>query len=170
MAFVPKPTTAVNYICRDNDGKNSTAEVTVAGTTTPAAAVAFATALRPLVAALLDSVIVGQNVTIGSYEDAIAIVGRCDVEDKGLFLFNSANGQPASIALPSISEAMLQANNEDIDITNPAVAAFIDAMTLGLGAPLVQPVNAGGADLVGVKAAYKQNRRSHLSAGRGRKG
>lgn len=170
MAFVAKPTTTIVYVCRDNDGKNSPAELTIPGATTPAAAQAFATALRPLVAALLDSVIVGQNVIFGSYEDAIAITARCDVEDKGLFLFNTANGQPASIALPSISETVLQPNNEDIDLTNAAVAAFIDAMTLGLGTPLVQPVNAGGADLVGIKAAYKQNRRSQLSAGRGRKG
>jgi hypothetical protein len=170
MAFTAKPTISVSYVCRDNDGKNSTAEVTIDGATLPANAVAFATALRPIIAALLDSVIVGQNVLIGAYEDAIAITGRCDVEDKGLFLFNSANGQPASIALPSISETVLQANNEDIDVANAAVAAFVNAMTLGLGTPLVQPVNAGGADLVGVKSAYKQNRRSHLSAGRGRKG
>lgn len=170
MAFVPKPTTTISYVCRDNDGKNSSAEVTIPGATAPAAATAFATALRPLIQAMLDSVIVAQNVIIGSYEDAIAIAGRCDVEDKGLFLFNSANGQAASIALPSISETMLQPNNEDIDFTNAAVAAFVNAMTLGIGAPLVQPVNAGGADLVGVKGAYKQNRRSHLSAGRGRKG
>lgn len=168
MAFVAKPTITVSYSFRDNDGKTSTFAVTIPGATAPADAVAFADALRPLAAALSDAVIVGQNVLIGSYEDAIPAIPRSDVEDKGLFQFNTANGLPVTLTIPSIIEGALQTNNQDIDQALAAVGAFVDAMTLGVAT--VQPVNASGGDLTTVKAAYKQNRRSHKSAGAGRKG
>lgn len=170
MAFVAKPSILITYTIRDNDGKNSTTDVQIAGATAPADAVAFATALRALMAPLSDGVIVGQNVIIGSYEDAVPVIARSDVEDKGVFLFNTANGRPSSLALPSIAETVLQTNNEDIDLANVAVTAFIDAVTLGLGTPLVQPANASGGDIVSVVEAYKQNRRSLKSGGSRRKG
>lgn len=167
MAFVAKPTITVTFTFRDNDGKESTTQTTLPGATTPAAAVAFANGVRPLLSALSDAVCTSQNVIIGSYEDAIPVIPSSDIENKGVVTFNSANGLTSSIAVPSILEAVLQPNNQDIDQSNAAVTAFINAMTLGLAG--TQPVNASGADLVTSKLAYKQNRRSHLS-GRTRKG
>lgn len=169
MAFVAKPQISIIFSVRDNDGKSSTAEVQIAGATAPAAAVTFANALRALIAPLLEGIITGQSVIIGSYEDAIGAIPRSDVEDKGLFNFFTASGQRASIALPSVSEAILQANNQDIDGTNADVAAFVNAMTLGLAG--TQPVGAGGTDLTSVSSSYKQNRRSMKgAASRVRKG
>lgn len=168
MAFVARPAISITYTFRDNDGKQSTVEVQIAGATAPAAAVTFASALRAVLTALSDATLVSQNVIIGSYEDAVGAVPRSDVEDKGLFNFFTASGQRSSIAIPSVQEAVLQANNQDIDGTNAAVAAFVNAMTLGLGG--TQPAGAGGADLTGVASSYKQNRRSQLSGSRVRKG
>ena len=75
----------------------------------------------------------------------------------------------SSIAVPSIKETVLQANNQDIDGTNADVTAFVNAMTLGLGG--TQPAGKGGNDLTGVASSYKQNRRSMLGrASRVRKG
>lgn len=170
MAFTAKPSIVVDYVFRDNDGKQSTTQVPVPAAVAPADALLFANALRPLMAALSDGVIVGQNVIIGSYEDAVPVIARSDVEDKGVFLWNTANGQPASISVPSVAEAILQSNNEDIDLTNASVIAFVDAMTLGLGTPLVQPANASGGDVVSVKEAFKRNTRSLKSGGVRRKG
>ncbi|NJK81338.1 MAG: hypothetical protein HC914_16200 [Chloroflexaceae bacterium] len=170
MAFVAKPTITISYSVRDNDGKQSSTEVQIDGATPPANAVGFADALRALIAPLTDGVIVGQNVIIGAYEDAIPVINRSDVEDKGVFIFNTANGLASSIAIPSVAEAVLQANNEDIDLTLAAVGAFVDAFTLGAGTPLVQPANASGGDIVSVKEAYKQNRRSLKGGGTRRKG
>lgn len=167
MAFVAKPTTTVTYTFRDNDGKQSTTEVILPGGIAPAAAVTFANSFRALLAPLTDAVIVNQNVLIGSYENAIPVIPSSDIENKGVFSFNSANGLISSIAIPSILESVLQPNNADIDQALAAVGDFISAMTLGLAG--TQPVNASGADLVSNKFAYKQNRRSHLS-GRTRKG
>lgn len=167
MAFVLKPTLSIEFTFRDNDGARSTTEIILPGATTPAAAQTFATAIQPLLAALSDAVIVGMNVILGYYEDAIPTIPSSDIENKGVFLFNAANGIRSSIAIPSVLESVLQPNNRDIDQANTAVDAFITAMTAGLGG--TQPSNASGADLVTVRDAYKQNRRSHLS-GRSRKG
>lgn len=163
MAFVAKPITTITFTFRDNDGAESTSEVLIPGATTPANAVTFATALRPLVAALSDAVIVSQNIILGYYENAIPTIPSSDVENKGVFQFNSANGIKSSIAVPSILESLLQGNNKDIDQALTAVSDFIAAMTAGLSA--IQPSNLSGADLVGVRDAYKQNRRSHRSNG-----
>lgn len=163
MAFVAKPNHTIEFSFRDNDGARSTCEVLIPGSTTPANVITFATALRPLVAALSDAVIVGMNVILGYYENAIPTIPSSDVENKGLFSFNAANGIRGSIAVPSILESVLLGNNKDIDQAQADVSAFIDAMTLGLSA--VQPCNASGADLVGVREAYKQNRKSHKSNG-----
>lgn len=163
MAFVAKPITTVTFTFRDNDGAESTTEVLIPGAATAAAAVAFATAIRPLIAALSDAVIVSQNIILGFYENAIPTIPSSDVENKGVFQFNSANGIKSSIAVPSILEAVLQGNNKDIDQAVTAVSDFIAAMTAGLSG--TQPSNLSGADLVGVRDAYKQNRRSHRSNG-----
>lgn len=169
MAFVAKPAIDIVYSFRDNDGKQSTISVQISGSVLPAAAVTFANALRPLATALTDAVLVGQNVILGYYEDAVGAIPRSDVEDKGLFNFFTANGVRSSIAIPSIKETLLQPNNQDIDGTNADVTAFVNAMTLGLGG--TQPAGKGGNDLTGVASSYKQNRRSMIGrASRVRKG
>lgn len=171
MAFVPKPAITITYQFRDNDGKQSTTEVQLPSATyDPTDAVNFADTLRPLLSALSDGVLVAQNVTYGRYEDNIPAIPRSDVEDKGVFIFNTANGLTSTLSIPSIRETVLQTNNEDIDLALASVIAFINAMTLGAGSPLVQPANASGGDLVSVKEAYKQNRRSLKSGGTRRKG
>lgn len=163
MAFAAKPTIKVTYTFRDNDGAESTTEVLLPGATSAANAVTYATALRALIALLSDATIVGMNVILGYAEGAIGTIASSDVENKGVFLFNAANGIKSSIAIPSILESVLQGNNKDIDQANSAVSDFIDAMTAGLTS--IQPSNLSGSDLVGVKDAYKQNRRSHRSNG-----
>lgn len=167
MAFVLEPTLKVVFTFRDNDGKHATSEVLVPNSTTPANLVTFATALRPLLGNLSDAVIVGMNLIIGYMENAIPTIPMSDIENKGFVLFNGGNGLKSSITIPSILETALQGNNQDIDQSNTDIDDFLTAMTAGLSG--VIPCNASGADLVSVKEAYKQNRRSHVS-GRQRKG
>lgn len=170
MAFVAKPTISITYTFRDNDDKQSTMQLSIPGATAPADAVAFADSLRALIIPLSDAVCVSQNVSVGSYEDAIGAIPSSDIENKGVFTMNSGNGLVGSLTIPSILESVLQPNNQDINQADAAITSFIDAITLGLGTPLVAPVNASGADLASIKAAYKQNRRSHLRGSRTRKG
>jgi len=167
MSFAAKPVITITFTFRDNDGKESTSEVLVPGATAAATAVTFANSLRALLTVLSDAVCISQNVILGFYENAIPTIPSSDIENKGVLLFNSANGLKSSIAIPSILESVLQPNNQDIDQSHTDVSAFIDAMTLGLAG--TQPVNASGSDLASIRDAYKQNRRSHLS-GRTRKG
>jgi hypothetical protein len=167
MSFVAKPTMGVQFTFRDNDNKESTSQVLLPAATTLANALTYATALRPLIAAVSDAVCVGMNLIVGYYENAPGTIPSSDIENKGVITLASANGQPSSFTIPSVLESVLQGNNADIDQANTDMSDLLDALTLGLSG--TQPANAGGADLVGIKAAYKQNRRSHLS-GRQRKG
>src|SRR5204863_9144493 len=121
------PTIKITYTFRDNDGAESTTEVLLPGATSAANAVTFATALRALIALLSDATIIGMNVILSYAEGAIGTIASSDVENKGVFLFNAANGIKSSIAIPSVLESVLQGNNKDIDQANSAVSDFIDA-------------------------------------------
>jgi hypothetical protein len=168
MAFVAKPVITVTYTFRDNDDKESTVQLYMPGATAPATAISNADSMRAILAQLSDAIIVSQNVLFGSQENTIPTIPSSDIENKGVFLFNAANGQPSSIAIPSILESLLQTNNQDINQAYTQIGDFINAMTLGLTG--IQSVNASGADLSSIKTAYKQNRRSHLGSNRIRKG
>lgn len=167
MAIAAKPTISIVYSFRDDDNKSSTTEVMIPGATTAANALAFAAALRPLLAAITDSTLMGYNVILGFAEAALPVIGSSDIENKAVFLMTAANAVKASLTVPSPLESILQLNNQDIDHSNSDVSALEDALTLGLSG--VQPVNSAGSDLTGIYDAYKQNRRSHVN-GRQRKG
>jgi hypothetical protein len=167
MALAAKPTISIVFSFRDDDGKNSTTEFTIPGSTTAANALAFAAAVRLLIAALTDSTLTGYNVILGFVEAGALVIGSSDVENKGLFLLKAANAGQSTITVPSPLESILQLNNQDIDHANTDVEAFEDALTLGIAG--VQPCSASGSDYTTIYDAYKQNRRSHLN-GRQRKG
>jgi hypothetical protein len=167
MAIVARPTVDVSITLRDNDGAQAGLTIQLPGATTPANAITFATSIIPLILPLTDAIVVGYNVIFGSVENAIPAIPESDVEDKGYFLFNTANGNRSTITIPGFKNSLLLDDNQDINLADTDVAAFVDALTLGLSA--LQPTNNSGADIVGVREAYKQNRRSHLT-GRRRKG
>lgn len=167
MAIVNRPTVDVVITLRDNDGAQASMNIQLPGATVPADAVTFAAAIIPLITPLTDAIVVGYNIIFGKVENAIPAIPESDVEDKGFFLFNTANGNRSSLTVPGFKNTLLLTDNTDIDLANTAVSDFVDALTLGLSA--LQPSNNSGADIVGVREAYKQNRRSHLT-GRRRKG
>lgn len=167
MALTAKPTLSLVITWRDNDGAQATTEIQLPGATTPAAAATFASSMIPLLEPLSSAIIVGYNVIFGQIENNIPAIPESDVEDKGFFLFNTANGNRSSITIPGFLNTLLLDDNTDINLADADVDAFVDALTLGLAA--LQPSNNSGADIVSVREAYKQNRRSHLT-NRRRKG
>ena len=102
MSFVAKPTITITLTFRDDDGKESTTEILLPGATTAANAITFGTAVRALVAAVSDATLIGMNILLGYYENAIGTIASSDVENKGVLLFNSANGLKTSLAVPSM--------------------------------------------------------------------
>lgn len=167
MAFAARPVVSVVFTFRDNDGAQASMDISLPGATTPANAVAFAASILPLITPLTDAIPVGYNVIFGQVENLIPAIPESDVEDKGFFLFNTANGGRSSVTVPGFKNTLLLIDNQDIDLADADVSAFVDAFTLGLSA--LQPSNSSGSDITGVREAYKQNRRSHLT-GRRRKG
>jgi hypothetical protein len=163
MAFVARPVITISYTFRDNDGKQSSTQLYLPGATSPAAAVTYADTIRPLLSALSNAVLISQQVQIGSYENASVNPPSSDVEDKGVFVFEAANGQQCVVAVPSYVEIFLQPNNQDISLSYSEVGDFVDAMR-------VLFTNAAGSLLTNYKRGYKQNRRSHIKGGRTRKG
>lgn len=161
MALVLRPVIPVTLTFRDDDGKEATTGFNLPGATTAAAALTYAAGLVPLVVACSSASLIGYSIGLSFIENALGVIGSSDIEDKGVITFNTVNGNSASIAIPGFDETKLQGNNIDIDLADTDVADLIDAIVAGLSG--TQPANISGSDLIGVKAAYKQNRRSHLA-------
>jgi len=161
MSLVLKPTIVVTINFRDNDGKDASTSVKLPAATTAAAALTYAAAFVPLLAATSAASVTGYSVGLEFIENALGAIGSSDVEDKGVFNFLTATGFTSSISVPGFSEDLLLSNNEDIDLANADVSDFVDAVVAGLSG--TQPAALAGGDLIAVKAAYKQNTRSHLS-------
>jgi len=161
MSLVLRPVVPVTLTFRDNDGKEASTSFNLPSATTAAAALTYAAALVPLVTACSTASLIGYSVGLQFIENALGTIADSEVEDKGLITFTTANGNSASIAIPGFDDAKLQGNDIDIDLADADVADLIDAIVAGLSG--TQPATVSGSDLVGIKAAYKQQRRSHLA-------
>jgi hypothetical protein len=81
------------------------------------------------------------------------------VEDKAVFDLRTADGNTSRVVIPGINDAILQADNLNIDQADADVAALIAEILGGT----VTFVGVGGSDLAAVTAAYKQQRRSQFN-------
>lgn len=166
----------VNFAFVDDDGASSTVGVHLpADISNYAEAKALADDLAPLLAAISTAALTGYNINLSVVDDTYPEPDAySDVENKGVFLLQTAGGFRSSVAVPSIDETKLIATGArtgiDIDLTDVDIAAVVDWLVDGhlIGAITYEPSDYRGDDIVGVVDAYKQNRASFKS--RGRKG
>lgn len=121
----------------------------------PAVAVTNLSNAVEALALLVEPLIMGQIVAAGfTIEVPLngVIVGAAanvlaDVQEKAVFAFRTANGFLKRISIPTFAETLFTGggSGHDVDITDPDVAAFVDAMEDG-----IDLAAAGGVGLVGV--------------------
>lgn len=108
--------------------------------------------LRPLVAALTDAAIIGQGVTFPYKENAaVAPVAGSRVEEKGVFIWRTANGRTTRFSLPAIKDTLLKTSGA-IDRANAAVAAIITSVI----AVNALWCGADGSDITSIDKAYQR--------------
>ena len=159
MAWVQRAHTVL-FRFRDNDGAESTCAVHLRVNVPLDAALSFAAALRPLVAALSDAAMITYNVIAEWVETAPAVIAPAPVTQAGVFLFRTANipQERYVLALPAIRDDLVISTGDfagvQLDATAPDVAAFLAAMTDGIGGIRVRAPWAFFADIGGGGGDY----------------
>lgn len=128
---------------------------------------AKAAALRPAIDGVTEGKLERYSVNFRMVlTDPLVLAG--DVEKKGLFLFQAANGLTYRSLIPGIRDSLLTSNRMDIDLLHASVLAFQNMMINGPFGAGNGPCTDAGASLTWIKQAYKQHRTSHTR--RARKG
>jgi hypothetical protein len=169
MAFVAGAL-SITVSFQDDDLATSTQQVYVPEGTPIADAHAFAQDYIALIQPLSDCAVRKYNVSQEFYDDTYPTASAgSDVEDKGVITFRTVNNGSATMSWPGVIESILISNISRpgvyIDLTDVAVSALVSALISGAGTPVIEPSNRRGDDLLAVKEAYKQNRRSQKSMG-----
>lgn len=124
-------------------------------------------ALALLIEPLITGQIVGAGFTLEVPLNGV-IVGAAanvfaDVQEKAVFAFRTANGFLKRISIPTFAETLFTGggSGHDVDLTDPDVAAFVDAMEDGIdlapagGIGLVPVVDTRDEDLVSLESAVQ---------------
>lgn len=169
MAMVDGPLSII-YSFVDDDLATASERVHVPVGTTLANAKTFATAYAALIKPLTDCAMRKYTISQEVYDDAYPVADPgSDVEDKGVLTLRTVGNGSATMTWPGIIESVLvnsiSRKGTYIDLANVAVSALVSALISGLGTPAIAPSTRRGDDLVAIKDAYKQNRKSLASMG-----
>lgn len=148
MAIVQLPVATATIVYRDERGSLATVQAYLPATTTLAAATTALDGLRVAVSALSNAVPVSQSLTWSFKETALA-TPQADsrVEDKGVFIFNCANGQRVTLQVPAIDLALVEPSGRIDDDS----AAALALQTAVIGVPFVSNAN---SQITSLYAAY----------------
>jgi len=151
----------LSFIFVDDEENRSSAKVNLPVGLDDVAVTATVIALGNRLAALSNGKLVAANAT-RKYTDAAAIAAiappESEVERKGRFNFVGAGNVRSSVEIPSVLLTLTPGKSDDIDLANPLVADFVDAMinvALGVGN---SPTDDKGNDLTALKSAYEMHR------------
>ena len=156
MALTNLPTAALDFTFRDESGSIGHTLVHIPYGTLAAVAIAAADAIVASMALLSNAVCLGYKLTYGKTETTPAApAAGSRVEDKGQFIWRTADGRTASFSIPAVVEGILNVDGS-IDRTNADVIALIAVVT-GVGSIFA---GASGSDITDILSAYQRFSRS----------
>lgn len=154
MALVNLPTAQLKFTFKDASGSIGHMLIHVPYATLAAVAIAAADAISTAVAAITGCAVLGYSLTYAKSDDAPATpVAGSRVEDKGLFIWKTADGRSTSFTVPGILNSVLTVSGA-VDRSNALIIALravvedVDAIFAG----------ASGSDIVGLLKAYQRFR------------
>lgn len=114
--------------------------------------------INPLITGGLKQAGFRATVDLGAFGWGPVALLVSDVQEKGEFVFRTVNGFLKRLNLPTFDEQFFVPNSNLIDLADPLVAAFTDAMVDGvdltaLGGTTVDPVDTRNEDLVALTRA-----------------
>lgn len=156
MALVNLPTAQLKFTLKDSSGSIGHLLIHVPYATLASVAIIAADAISAALALLTGCSFLGYSLTYAKRENAPADpAAGSRVEDKGEFVWLTADGRTTRFSLPGILDTLLNVDGS-IDRANTDVAALIT---------LVEDVSsifsgASGSDIVSIAEAYQRFTRS----------
>jgi hypothetical protein len=147
----------------DRDQNKSTTEFFVDTANTILEVItAIETYIVPRVSALSDAVCTGWSINSAAVDATPATPAETsDVERKGIFPFQAANGASYTLQIPSIKNTLVVDGSNAILTTQTDVANFIELVTSPTLLALVRPTTYLGSDIARLASVpTKKHRRS----------
>lgn len=156
MALTNLPTASLSFRMRDASGSTGRMLIHVPYATLAAVAVTAADAISAAVALITGCVVDGYELTYAKAEAApgTAVAGS-RVEDKGKFIWRTADGRTTQFSVPGILDGVLNIDGS-IDRANVDIAA-LELVVTGVGAIFA---GASGSDITALLEAYQAFRSS----------
>jgi len=156
MALVNLPTGQLKIDYRDASGTKGSTVFHFPYGTLAAVVVTVADVLSAALNALTDAAIDGYTITYAKTEDTPATpTAGSRVEEKGNFIWRTANGRTTRFTVPAIVDSVLNPSGS-IDKANALVTALVDAVIAGDFAF----ASADGSDITALLEAYQSFRGS----------
>lgn len=125
----------------------------------------FAVAMAEIVDAFIKGKIISATLSIGV--DLSALTGNTnesdsDIQEIGGFEFLAEDGFTTKVNLPTFPTSLTVTGSETIDLAEPVIDAFVDAMLTGVAVTggTIQPSDIGELDIEELIFADYQNRNS----------
>lgn len=157
---------SINFTFRDAKNKSRMTKVRVPTGFNPIQYVEFAQAMAQILANMTDGSITEISIGIPLDLSAATIkgvaLGIADVAKKAFFgAISSVSGLFAKFIMPTFDEGYTVTGSDDIDVTDPDIAAFIALVESGttINTFAIAPVDKYGNDLDDVNIAREQFRR-----------
>jgi hypothetical protein len=159
MALVNLPTAQLKIDYRDASGSKGSTVFHIPYATLASVAITAADALSAALNALSDAAIDGYSLTYAKTEDTPATpTAGSRVEEKGNFIWRTANGRTTRFTVPAIVDTVLNPSGS-IDKANALITGLIAVVT---DVDLVF-ASADGSDITALLEAYQSFR--HSTAG-----
>jgi len=156
MALVNIPTAQLKLDYHDSSGSKGSTIFHAPFATLASVIVTVADILSAAVNALTDCAVDGYSITYAKTEDTPATpTAGSRVEEKGNFVFRTADGRTTRFSIPAIVDSVLNGDGS-VDKTNILVTALADAVIAGDFAFQ----SASGSDITALLQAYQSFRRS----------
>lgn len=156
MAIVAAPTASLDFTWRDASGSLGHTLVHIPDATLAAVALTAASALGALFAAMSDAVLLGYKLTYNRVENAPGSpVAGSRVEEKGNFIWTTADGRSTRFSIPAIKDTQLNTSgsvNRSAVATAALITAVVDVDAIFAGA--------SGSDITAIFKAYQSFRSS----------
>lgn len=152
MALSNLPTAQLSFAMRDASGSVGRLLIHVPYSTLAAAAITAADAIAAAVALITGCVVDGYELTYAKRETAPGTpAAGSRVENKGLFIWRTADGRTSRFSVPGIVDSVLNPDGS-IDRTNVDIAA-LEAVVTGVGSIFA---GASGSDITALLEAYQR--------------
>lgn len=164
MALSAGPTLSVTIILKDRDNNIGSVSLYYPSTNTLANTIAEVEEdIIPAIQGLSDAVVQNYTISYNAYDLDVSAADApetADVERKGVFVFNNGAFSTTKYEVPSVKNSLVVDGSNVLNVADPLVQAFIDAITVA-GLDGLKPSGIGNSAILGLKGTpHKIHRRS----------